>query len=127
MFFDRVRRLRTLQAAVMHYQDEIAKKDRVLRSCGETIQQAERMQRVLEECNDALAAENRRIGENRDLDEDMMSEMWGEYKAMLREIEDIRKLREENYRLWVENAILRGELASTRPEKAAEIAGRCAP
>ena len=122
--FEKRRRLRQQYAALCHYEDEIMRKDRVIREASVTLQEADRMQRVLEECNDALAKENKRLADNADLDQDMMTEMYTEYKDMLRKYRDYQELADENYRLWVENSLLRGALSRLAPRQAAEIA-RC--
>ncbi len=121
--FNRARKMRTMEAAIIHYEDELLKKNRLLHNCGRTMEAVENVNKVLEECNDALSKENARMAANRDEDADLVQELWAEYRVMLRQHREVETLRDENYRLWVENAILRGTLARLDPKAAAEIAG----
>ena len=54
----------------------------------------------------------------------LLDELYGEYTTMVRQQRDYEALRDENYRLWVENTLLKAELLKFDPPKAAAIAGK---
>lgn len=122
--FDTRRKLRRYEAACFHYEDQLMKKNKMLKETEDLLSYVRQLNENLQECNDALTSENRRLAENADLDSDMMDEMYAEYTNMLRKDREHEKLVEENDRLWTENILLKAELLKLAPEKLKEIGHR---
>lgn len=125
--FEKSRTIRRQYAALCHYEDQLRKKSNLIHETEGILQHAMDEIKALEARNEALASENRRLSENRDLDEDMMNEMYADYREMYKRQREFETLADENYRLWAENAILLGALVARDTEIAAEIARRAAP
>lgn len=121
MLFDTRRQMRRLSATCFHYEDQLMKKNTQIRETEELLRDLRGLLEVTEECNDALARENLRISENKDFDKDLMEWMYAENNEAVRKMADVARLEDENYRLWVENTLLKAELAVCRPERAYEI------
>lgn len=121
MLFDTRRQMRRLSATCCHYEDQLVKKNRTIHDLEELLRDLRNLLQVTEECNEALASENQRIAENKDFDRDLMEWMYAENNEAVRKLADVAKLEDENYRLWVENTLLRAQLAACHPERAYEI------
>ena len=122
--FAKDRTIKRQQAALYHYETQELRHLRLIHESEGMLQHALAENKIIQECNEALARENKRLSENADLDEDMMTEMYTEYTEAMRERRQLQALEDENYRLWVENALLLGALAELAPERAAAIARR---
>lgn len=122
--FDKTRENRRLQAALMQYEGELIQKNRLLRQDMDLLKQAEQMQQVLEECNDALARENARLANNEDTDADLVDELLAEFRVLSARERDRQALEDENYQLWIENKLLLQELIVRAPLRAYEISSR---
>lgn len=122
--FKMKRTIQRYHAALCRYEDQLMKKDRLLTESENLLSYMRKRVADAEERIDALARENRRLSENADVDEDLNAELFREYTAMLRKYRDYEELQDENYRLWVENTLLKAELLKFDPPKAAAIAGK---
>lgn len=122
--FKMKRTIQRYHAALCRYEDQLMKKDRLLTESENLLSYMRKRVADAEERIDALARENRRLSENADVDEDLNAELFREYTAMLRKYKDYEELQDENYRLWVENTLLKAELLKFDPPKAAAIAGK---
>ena len=122
--FKMKRTIQRYHAALCRYEDQLLKKDRLLKESEDLLSYMRKRVSEAEERIDALARENKRQAENADVDEDLNAELFREYTAMLRKYKDYEELQDENYRLWVENTLLKAELLKFDPPKAAAIAGK---
>jgi protein subunit release factor A len=122
--FGKARKIRWLEKSLMMMENRVMEKEKELYDLTQRLAQLHQLMDVVQECNDALARETRRLADNADTDDDLMNEMYSEYMAMMREHRDYSALKDENTRLWVENALLLGEVATRDPWKALEISNR---
>ena len=122
--FKMKRTIQRYHAALCRYEDQLMKKDRLLKESEDLLSYMRKRVADAEERIDALARENKRQAEIVDADESMMDDLWIDYRKMIEEHKDFEALRDENYRLWVENTLLKAELLKFDPPKAAAIAGK---
>lgn len=124
MLFRKTRELKRYHAALCRYEDLLMRKDSLLKEAEDMLSMIRQQMSVVEECNETLTRENKRLADNQDTDRDLLDELYGEYTTMVRQQRDYEALRDENYRLWVENTLLKAELLKFDPPKAAAIAGK---
>lgn len=118
------KKLRRYEAACRGYEDRLLKIEHLHHSGEQLLSMMRRDLAKVEDINDALVRENKRLAEIVDADESMMDDLWIDYRKMIEEHKDFEALRDENYRLWVENTLLKAELLKFDPPKAAAIAGK---
>ena len=118
------RQVKRYHAALCRYEEQLMLKDRLIQSSEDLLSYMRKRLSEAEDRNDALARENTRLRENEEIDRNLNDELFGEWKVMERTCRDYEDLRDENYRLWVENTLLKAELLKFDPPRAAAIAGK---
>ena len=77
----------------------------------------------MEEVLDALAWELENTAQTSENNEELLYAYWADWKNTAKEREKWQAVEADNYRLWVENTLLRAQLALMDAKNAYEIAG----
>lgn len=124
-------KVRRLEAVVEAYEKRLEHKNLLIKETEAMRQDAqaqinhmETLMENLEECNEALASENRRLAGERDWLQDVVRQMYVEMCQADKRAEEAETLDRDNQRIWQENVALREALCRLDPERARWICGR---
>lgn len=115
-----IRRQRELLSV---YEERLKRKTELINEAEAMKLDAEARLDNVQECNDLLAWENKKISIEKDNLDDITAQLYAEWCNEGRVADRARELDRENERLWHENVILRAALARLDPEGARAICG----
>ena len=118
------KKLRRYEAACRGYEDRLLKIEHLHHSGEQLLSLMRRDLAKVEDINDALVRENRRLSENADTDSDLVDMLYADNLDLMKQGRKVEDLEQENDKLWVENILLKAELLKLAPEKAREIGNR---